>query len=70
MAEAIRHLYTRDLDALGRAARQRVLSCFTWTHSLNLQLASYAGVLTGGRSLPAPAAETALELELSAVEDR
>lgn len=68
MAEAIRRLYTRNLDALGRAARQRVLSRFTWTHSLNLQLASYASVFAGSRSLP-PAQE-ALELELSAVEDR
>jgi hypothetical protein len=45
-----------------------VLSRFTWTHSLNLQLASYASVFAGSRSLP-PAQE-ALELELSAVEDR
>ncbi|MGA8708679.1 MAG: glycosyltransferase [Steroidobacteraceae bacterium] len=68
MAEAIRRLYSRNLDALGRVARQRVLSRFTWTHSLNLQLASYGGVFAGSRSLPAAA--TALELELSAVEDR
>jgi alpha-1,6-mannosyltransferase len=68
MAEAIRRLYTRDLEALGAAARQRVLSRFTWSHSLTQQLANYSGVFAGSRLLAAP--EPTMALELSAVEDR
>ena len=68
MAEAIRRLYARDLAALGAAARQRVLGSFTWSHSLTLQLASYAGVFAGSRVLPV--LQPGMEFELSAVEDR
>jgi len=53
MAAAIRRLYDRDLEALGAAARQRVLQRFTWSHSLNMLLANYAGVCAGARALPA-----------------
>jgi alpha-1,6-mannosyltransferase len=67
LAAAVRRLYARNLDALGAAARARVLANFTWTHSLQLQLASYAGIFAGSRAIPATAS---LELELSAVEDR
>jgi len=52
MAAAIRRLYDRDLGTLGTAARNRVLRRFTWSHSLNIQLANYASVLTGGITLP------------------
>ena len=52
MAAAIRRLYDRDLGTLGAAARSRVLQRFTWSHSLGMQLANYAGVLTGGRMPP------------------
>jgi alpha-1,6-mannosyltransferase len=48
MAQAIRRLYERDLDALGATARERALRRFTWTQVLQLQLSSYAIVL--GRS--------------------
>jgi len=68
MAEAIRRLYARNLNALGAAARQRVLSRFTWSHSLTLQLANYAAVFAGSRLLPAM--KPSMELKLSAVEDR
>jgi alpha-1,6-mannosyltransferase len=52
MAAAIRRLYDRDLEALGAAARQRVLQRFTWSNSLNILLANYAGVFAGARALP------------------
>jgi alpha-1,6-mannosyltransferase len=52
MAAAIRRLYDRDLEILGTAARSRVLQRFTWSNSLNIQLANYASVLTGGGTLP------------------
>lgn len=57
MAAAIRRLYDRDLGTLGTAARNRVLQRFTWSHSLNIQLANYASVLTGGVRLPEFGAE-------------
>jgi alpha-1,6-mannosyltransferase len=44
MAQAIRRLYQRDPDTLGANARQRALQRFTWSHVLQLQLASYAGL--------------------------
>ena len=44
MAQAIRRLYERDLDALGAAARERALQRFTWSQVLQLELASYASV--------------------------
>ncbi|MFI4906006.1 MAG: glycosyltransferase [Steroidobacteraceae bacterium] len=49
VAQAIRRLYERDLDALGATARARTLQRFTWSHVLQLQLASYAGVFGGSR---------------------
>jgi alpha-1,6-mannosyltransferase len=49
MAQAIRRLYERDLDALGAAARARALQRFTWSQVLQLQLASYASVFGGAR---------------------
>ncbi len=59
MADAIRRLYERDLDALGAAARTRACERFTWSHSLGIQLAHYAGVFAGTRAMPmvAPAME-------------
>jgi alpha-1,6-mannosyltransferase len=44
MARAIAELYERDIDALGRAARARVLARHTWTHALQHLLATYASV--------------------------
>ena len=55
MAEAIRRLYERDLEALGAAARTRVLQRFTWSHAMQVQLASYAGVLGWSREAGATA---------------
>jgi alpha-1,6-mannosyltransferase len=45
MAEAIASLYDRDLEALGAAARMRVLRQFTWNRTFHSQLASYASLL-------------------------
>lgn len=53
MAEAIAALYERDLDAMGQAARTRVLERFTWRQAFEQQLAAYASVLAGA---PAAAA--------------
>ncbi|MFI4894995.1 MAG: glycosyltransferase [Steroidobacterales bacterium] len=57
MAAAIRRLYERNLDALGSAARQRVLQSFTWSHSIGVELANYASVFAGRRALPVVAAD-------------
>jgi alpha-1,6-mannosyltransferase len=50
MAEAIAALYQRDIAALGRAARERVLARHTWTHALQHLLATYASVSAQARS--------------------
>jgi alpha-1,6-mannosyltransferase len=44
MARAIASLYDRDIEALGRAARARVLARYTWTHALQHLLATYASI--------------------------
>jgi alpha-1,6-mannosyltransferase len=43
-ARAIQDLYDRDVEVLGRAARQRVLTRFTWQQAMQLQIATYAGL--------------------------
>ena len=60
MAEAIAALYERDLEAVGAAARARVLRHFTWSRAFHLQLAAYASLLGAQR---APLADTPI-LEL------
>ncbi|HXW74432.1 MAG TPA: glycosyltransferase [Steroidobacteraceae bacterium] len=45
MAEAIAALYERDLDAVGAAARARVLRQFTWTRAFHAQTATYASLI-------------------------
>ena len=42
LAAAIAALYERDIEALGQAARTRVLERYTWSRALPLQLAAYA----------------------------
>lgn len=51
LAEAIATLYARDLDALGAAARAKVLEHFTWSQALQVQLATYASI-AGARRIP------------------
>ncbi|HEY2418522.1 MAG TPA: glycosyltransferase [Steroidobacteraceae bacterium] len=56
MVRAIRRLYDRNLEALGAAARQRVLQRYTWSHSLGIELANYASVFAGTRAMPSVSA--------------
>ena len=56
MADAIAALYERDLEALGRAARARVLRQFTWARSFQTQMTTYAA-LAAGRRRPLPQAQ-------------
>jgi alpha-1,6-mannosyltransferase len=44
MAEAIRSLYERDLDAVGAAARARVLQQFTWKKAFAAQVNAYTAI--------------------------
>ncbi len=54
MAEAIVGLYERDLEAVGAAARARVLKQFTWTQAFAAQVNAYSS-LVGARRVPVPA---------------
>jgi alpha-1,6-mannosyltransferase len=56
MAEAIAALYDRDLDALGAAARERVLRQFTWHRAFHAQMATYASLI-GIQREPLPQAQ-------------
>jgi len=58
-AAAVAALYERDLEALGAAARERVLARYTWTQALQTELAHYAKVANLGI---APAVVEPLEL--------
>jgi alpha-1,6-mannosyltransferase len=49
MAAAIASLYERDLDAVGAAARARVLRHFTWSRAFHTQLAAYASLVGAQR---------------------
>ena len=60
MAEAIVALYERDIEAVGAAARARVLRRFTWAQAFHAQAAMYASML-GTRRVHGPA-EAAIEL--------
>jgi alpha-1,6-mannosyltransferase len=56
MAAAIAALYERDLDAVGRAARARVLRQFTWDRAFHLQTAAYASLVGAHRTALEPLA--------------
>jgi alpha-1,6-mannosyltransferase len=47
LADAIAALYECDMEAMGQAARARVLERFTWSQALETQLAAYASVAAG-----------------------
>jgi alpha-1,6-mannosyltransferase len=49
LADAIATLYERDLDAIGRTARERVLRRFTWQKSFQAQMMAYASLVGLGR---------------------
>src|SRR5690606_10566189 len=53
MARAVRELYDRDVDALGRAARARIEAKYSWDRALQHQLALYDGLIEKTRKLPA-----------------
>jgi alpha-1,6-mannosyltransferase len=52
LAQAIRDLYDRDIEALGRAARARVAEHYSWDRALQQQLVVYAGLSEKKRILP------------------
>jgi alpha-1,6-mannosyltransferase len=56
MAEAIVALYERDVAAVGRVARARVLRQFTWTQAFHTQTGIYANLLGTHRVPVAPTA--------------
>lgn len=45
LARCVRDLYERDLEALGAAARARVMARYSWDKALRQQLAVYAAML-------------------------
>jgi alpha-1,6-mannosyltransferase len=51
MAEAIVALYERDIEAVGAAARTRVLRQFTWTQAFTAQVNAYASLVRARRIL-------------------
>jgi alpha-1,6-mannosyltransferase len=51
MAEAIVALYERDIEAVGAAARTRVLRHFTWTQAFTTQVNAYASLVRARRVL-------------------
>lgn len=55
LAAAIAGLYERDVEALGRAARARVLAHFTWSQAFTSLLERYAMML-GRRAVGMPGA--------------
>jgi alpha-1,6-mannosyltransferase len=62
MAAAIMALYERDLEALGRAARERAVLRYTWSRALRLLLGHYAKV--SGQALALAPEDSALESPL------
>jgi alpha-1,6-mannosyltransferase len=52
LAAAVRELYDRDPDALGRAARTRVEQRFSWDSTLRRQLLAYASLTENRRIMP------------------
>jgi alpha-1,6-mannosyltransferase len=54
MAEAIASLYDRDIEAVGAAARARVLKQFTWMQAFTAQVNACTS-LVGARRIPVPA---------------
>lgn len=55
-AAAVAALYERDVDALGAAARSRVMQRYTWSHAFRAQLAAYAEILQQREAAIAPGA--------------
>jgi len=62
LAAAVVSLYERDLEAVGRAARERVLRSYTWSRAFQTQINTYASLVGAHPALPAAAARTAQPL--------
>jgi alpha-1,6-mannosyltransferase len=62
MADAVAALYERDIEAVGRTARERVLRRFTWNRAFQAQMMAYASLVGAGRLT---AAEQQIAQELS-----
>jgi alpha-1,6-mannosyltransferase len=60
MADAVAALYDRDIEAMGAAARSRVLQRFTWNQAFNAQTNAYAALI--GARRPALPAREVIEL--------
>jgi alpha-1,6-mannosyltransferase len=60
MAAAVAALYERDLDAVGAAARARVLRQFTWDRAFPMQTAAYASLVGAHRPALEPLAGLSL----------
>jgi alpha-1,6-mannosyltransferase len=60
MAAAVAALYERDLDAVGLAARARVLRQFTWDRAFHAQTAAYASLVGARRPALEPLAGLSL----------
>ncbi len=52
VASAVRDLYHRDVEELGRAARARVEAKFSWNSALREQLALYTSLSAKKRIVP------------------
>jgi alpha-1,6-mannosyltransferase len=52
LARAVRELYDRDIEALGRAARSRVEARHSWDRALQQQMTFYAALSEKKRTLP------------------
>jgi alpha-1,6-mannosyltransferase len=66
MADAIAALYDRDIEAMGAAARSRVLQRFTWNQAFHAQTNAYAALIGARR----PALPTREVIELVRVSPR
>jgi alpha-1,6-mannosyltransferase len=62
MAEAIAALFERDVEALGAAARARVLKQFTWGKAFQTQTAVYSSLVGAQRARPTAAHPVVEEL--------
>jgi alpha-1,6-mannosyltransferase len=60
MADAVAALYDRDVEAMGAAARSRVLQRFTWNQAFHAQTNAYAALI--GARRPALPAREVIEL--------
>ncbi|HMA11076.1 MAG TPA: glycosyltransferase, partial [Steroidobacteraceae bacterium] len=52
LAQAVRDLYDRDIEALGRAARERVQARHSWDRVLQQQVLFYAALSEKNRTVP------------------